>query len=77
MRLKAEDLELLLWYVKKEQAPHVEVTQVSQNFEVIFEFKDAEQRDCEIIVYEMSLQKPVRLVKAMDLETRLEKKEEK
>jgi hypothetical protein len=75
MRLKADDLELLLWYVKKEQAPHVDVTQVAQNFEVIFEFKDAEQRDCEIVIYEMSLQKPVRLVKAMDLETRLEKED--
>jgi len=73
MRIKAEDLELLLWYIKKEGVPHVDVTQVNQNFEVFFEFKDSDGRDCEITCYEMSLQKPVRLTKKMDLETRLEK----
>lgn len=75
MRLKTEDLELLLWYLKKEKVSHVDVTQVNQNFEVFFEFKDSEGRDCEIACYEMSMQKPVRLKKEMDLETRLEKEE--
>lgn len=75
MRIKAEDLELLLWYIKKEGVNHVDVTQVNQNFEVFFEFKDAEGRDCEITCYEMSLQKPVKLTKKMDLETRLEKED--
>jgi len=76
MRVKADDLELLLWYIKKEKTSHVSITQVSANFEVIFEFKDSENRDCEIVVYDCDiLQKPVRLKKEMDLETRLEKED--
>lgn len=78
MRIKTEDLELLVWYLKKEQATHSNVTQVNLNFEVFFEFKDADGRDCEIVLYDSELMnKPVRLKKEMDLETRLEKKEKK
>ena len=76
MRLKTEDLELLLWYLRKEQVSNVAITQVNPNFEVFFEFKDADNRDCEIVLYDSELMnKPVRLKKEMDLETRLEKEE--
>lgn len=76
MRLKTEDLELLLWYLRKEKVSNVAITQVNPNFEVFFEFKDADNRDCEIVLYDSELMnKPVRLKKEMDLETRLEKEE--
>lgn len=76
MRIKTEDLELLLWYLRKEKVSNVSVTQVNQNFEVFFEFKDADNRDCEIVLYDADLMnKAVRLKKEMDLETRLEKEE--
>ena len=78
MNIKTDDLELLLWYLKKEKTDHVSVMQVNANFEIIFEFKDDEGRDCEIVLYDLQMRnKPVRLKKEMDLETRLEKKEEK
>lgn len=78
MNIKTEDLELLLWYLKKEKADHVNVMQVNGNFEILFEFTDEEGRDCEIAVYDKEMRnKPVRLKKEMDLETRLEKKEDK
>lgn len=76
MRLKTEDIELLLWYLRKEKVQNVAITQVNQNFEVFFEFKDSENRDCEIVLYDSDLMnKAVRLKKEMDLETRLEKEE--
>lgn len=76
MRIKTEDLELLLWYLKKEKVETTNLTEVDQNFEVFFEFKDSENRDCEIVIYDCNLMnKPVRLKKEMDLETRLEKED--
>lgn len=76
MNIKTEDLELLVWYLKKEQASHSSVNQVNANFEIYFEFKDLEGRDCEIVLYDTQMRnKPVRLKKEMDLETRLEKEE--
>jgi hypothetical protein len=76
MNIKTDDLELLLWYLKKEKADHSAVMQVTANFELIFEFKDEKGRDCEIIIYDMQMRnKPVRLKKEMDLETRLEKED--
>lgn len=74
MRIKTEDLELLLWYLKKEKADHSTVNQVNANFEIFFEFKDLEGRDCEIVLYDTEMRaRPARLKKEMDLETRLEK----
>lgn len=76
MKVKTSDLELLLWYLQKEKVETASLTEVHQNFEVFFEFKDSENRDCEIVLYDCNLlNKPVRLKKEMDLETRLEKEE--
>lgn len=76
MNIRTSDLELMLWYLQKENVKEVSITQVNQNFEVFVEFKDSENRDCEITVYDCNLMnKAVRLKKEMDLETRLEKGE--
>lgn len=76
MQIKTEDLELLLWYLKKEKVERSIINQVNANFEIYFEFKDSKGRDCEIAIYDPEMRaKPVRLKKEMDLETRLEKED--
>lgn len=74
MNIKTEDLELLVWYLKKEKVEHSNVNQVNANFEIYFEFTDLKGRNCEISLYDLQMRnKPVKLKKEMDLETRLEK----
>lgn len=74
MDVTVEDLELVLWYLKKEQVKRVTVTQVSTTFELVMDFKDSEGRQCEISIHDPEIRaKPVRLKKEMDLETRLNK----
>jgi hypothetical protein len=71
-------LRSLLQYADKEGLPDdnlVTITEVSKNFETLFEFTDAENRDCTIKIFEVGFEKPIRLVKEMELHTRFKKEE--
>lgn len=73
MRIKADDLRMLMDYIDRELVEHVDVTVVTNNFGVYFEFRDADERECEIALYEVSMGKPPQLTKKMQLHTRIKK----
>lgn len=69
-------LRKLLQYAEKEGLPDenlVTITEVQKNFETLFEFTDAENRECTVKIFEVSFEKPIRLIKEMDLHTRIKK----
>ena len=76
MRIKADDLRMLMEYVDKELVEHVDITVVATNFGVYFEFRDADDRECEIALYEENMGKPPQLTKKMQLLTRIKKEDQ-
>ncbi|NBW11483.1 MAG: hypothetical protein EBR82_25980 [Caulobacteraceae bacterium] len=74
MKIKTDDLRMLMEYADKEFVEEVDVTLVSNNFAVYFAFTDAEGRECEIAVFDKYLHdKPAQLTKKMELKTRTKK----
>lgn len=73
MKIKADDLKMLLDYLEKELVEETEVTQVNANFEVYFTFTDADGRECEITLYDSMREMKPQLMKKMQLITRLKK----
>ncbi|NBW20199.1 MAG: hypothetical protein EBR82_70745 [Caulobacteraceae bacterium] len=73
MKIKTDDLRMLMDYVEKELAEEVDVTVVAANFAVYFEFTDAEERKCEITIYDAMREMRPDLTKKMQLRTRLKK----
>lgn len=73
MKLKAQDLRMVSDYADKEGVQQIQVTLVDKNFEAHFEFVDAEGRECNIICYDVFIQRVPDLIKKMQLQTRLKK----
>lgn len=73
MKIKTDDLRMLLDYLEKELVEEADVTEVSANFAVYFTFTDAEGRECEITLYDSMRQMKPDLMKKMQLSTRVKK----
>lgn len=73
MKIKSEDLKMLLDYLEKELVEEVEITEVAANFAVYFTFTDADNRECEITLYDAMRQMRPDLMKKMQLLTRVKK----
>jgi len=76
MRIKAEDIKMLMDYLEKELVDEVQITEVSANFAVYFEFTDLEGRQCEITLYDAMREMRPDLMKKMQLKTRLKKEDQ-
>jgi len=75
MRLKTDDLKMLMDYMEKELVTEVEVEVVSANFATHFTFKDDEDRECVVTIYASMREMPPDLTKKMQLQTRIKKGE--
>jgi len=75
MRLKTDDLKMLLDYAEKELVEFIDVEVVHANFAAYFTFKDAEDRECEVTLYDSMREMPPDLTKKMQLKTRIKKEE--
>lgn len=74
MKIKTDDLRMLMDYLEKELVEEVDVISVAANFAVYAEFKDADNRDCQITLYDADMiNKKPDLQKKMELQTRLKK----
>lgn len=73
MRVKTEDLKMLMDYLDKELVESAELTIVEANFAAYVTFKDIEGRECEITLYDSMRDMPPDLMKKMQLHTRLKK----
>jgi hypothetical protein len=69
--VKAEDLNLFINYLNKEDPKTVRISQGDDKFSIKFEFVDGENRECQVILYMDSRDMPPDLVKKMQLKTRL------
>jgi hypothetical protein len=75
MRIKADDLRKLMDYLDKECVEFVDILVVDSNFASYFTFNDAEERECEITIYDSMREMEPDLTKKMQLKTRLKKGE--
>jgi len=73
MKIKIDDLKMLMDYLEKELVEEVDVTVVSANFATYFTFTDADGRECEITLYDSLRDMRPDLMKKMQLKTRLKK----
>lgn len=73
MKVKTDDLKMLLDYLEKELVEEVEITVVEANFASYFSFTDADNRECEITLYDAMRQMKPDLMKKMQLLTRVKK----
>jgi hypothetical protein len=73
MKIKTDDLKMLLDYMEKELVEEVDITIVAANFAVYFSFTDADERECEITLYDSMRDMRPDLMKKMQLKTRLKK----
>lgn len=73
MKIKTDDLRMLMDYVEKELVEEVEITTVPANFAAYFTFHDADNRECEITLYDSMRDMRPDLMKKMQLKTRLKK----
>lgn len=73
MKIKTDDLRMLMDYVEKELVEEIDITEVAANFAVYFTFSDADNRECEITLYEASRNMRPDLMKKMQLLTRVKK----
>ena len=75
MKIKREHLEQLMKYMEDELPEDLFVSVEDNGFSLSFSFDDKEERNCKIVIYESTLgAKNPRLVKDMELKTRLPKK---
>lgn len=77
MKLKVSDLQLAMAYIEKEGTSYVDVTYPNTDVGVYFEFLDAENRLCEIKLYQSEMNTAPSLTKTMKLYTRFKKGEKK
>lgn len=73
MKIKTDDLRMLMDYLEKELVDEVEISEVAANFAVYFSFTDADNRECEITLYEALRDMRPDLMKKMQLLTRVKK----
>jgi len=73
MKIKTDDLRMLMDYLEKELSEEVDITVVASNFAVYFEFTDSEERQCEITLYDAMREMRPDLTKKMQLRTRIKK----
>lgn len=73
IRVKTDDLRLLMDYVNRENPESVAISQGDDKFSIKFEFLDEKNRECQVIVYLENRQMPPDLIKKMQLETRIKK----
>lgn len=74
MKIKTDDLRMLMDYLDKELVEDVDVTVVVANFAVYADFKDADNRECQITLYDADMiNKTPSLQKKMELLTRIKK----
>ncbi len=66
---------MLMEYMDKEFVEEVDVEVVNANFAAYFTFKDAEERECEVTIYDGMRKMPPDLTKKMQLKTRIKKEE--
>jgi hypothetical protein len=73
MKIRTEDLKMLMDYLDKELVEEIDVTLVSANFATYFTFTDIDGRECEITLYDAMRDMRPDLMKKMQLKTRLKK----
>lgn len=73
MRAKTEHLKLLLQYLEKELVEEFDMEIVNANFASYFSFKDVENRECEVTIYDSMREMPPDLSKKMQLHSRVKK----
>jgi hypothetical protein len=73
MRIRTDDLRMLMDYLDKELVEEVEVRVVPANFAAYFTFSDLDGRECEITLYAAMRDMRPDLMKKMQLKTRLKK----
>jgi hypothetical protein len=73
MRIRTEDLKMLMDYLDKELVEEIDVTLVSANFATYCTFTDLDGRECEITLYDAMRDMRPDLMKKMQLKTRLKK----
>ncbi|NDC22602.1 MAG: hypothetical protein EB078_10145 [Proteobacteria bacterium] len=73
MRVKAEDLKMLMDYLEKEIVDTVDIDIGSDKFSIGFKFVDEENRECNIIIYQDIRDMKPDLIKKMALNTRIKK----
>lgn len=75
MKLKTAHLRELMAYIDDEMPDELDHSYEENGFAVSFSFEDKEKRECKIVIYESTLNKQnPRLIKSMELRTRLPKK---
>jgi hypothetical protein len=73
MKVKIDDLRSLMEYVERELVEEIDIEVVNANFAMYFTFKDAENRECEVTIYDSMREMKPDLTKKMQLNTRLKK----
>ena len=73
MKIRTEDLKMLMDYLDKELVEEIDVTLVPANFATYFTFTDIDGRECEITLYDAMRDMRPDLMKKMQLKTRLKK----
>ncbi len=75
MRIKTEDMELLMAYVDREMPVTIDVKYEGQSLNgyVSFTFQDQEDRECQVRIYHDALNQRPDLIKSMKLDTRFKK----
>lgn len=73
MRIKADDLRLLMDYLDKELVDDVDIIVNELGFNTQIDFKDTEGRECTVILYDSVREMKPDLVKKMQLITRLKR----
>jgi hypothetical protein len=73
MKIKTDDLRMLMDYMEKELVEEVDISEVASNFAIYATFSDIEGRECEITLYDSIRDMRPDLTKKMQLRTRIKK----
>jgi hypothetical protein len=73
MKIKTDDLRMLMDYMEKELVEEVDISEVAANFAIYATFSDIEWRECEITLYDSIRDMRPDLTKKMQLRTRIKK----
>lgn len=73
MIINADDLRQLIEYLDKEMVEQVDVIVISSSFSVHVDFKDQENRECTVIMYDAMRKMKPDIVKKMQLNSRLKR----
>lgn len=73
MKIKTDDIRMLLEYLDRELVEEVDITEVAANFAIYCTFFDVETRECEITLYDRIRERSPDLMKKMQLKTRIKK----